>query len=474
MIRQSTVLSVRFFNSQVVAVILSSLVSVCHPFNSAPAQQPQLIVENAGWCWFQTERALGSGSKVYLTSIAGHDGRGGRKSGDLVATSYDVETNNTVHYTLHPSFQSDDHDVAGLCLLADQRLLAVYGKHGSDQYQRWRITEKPHDISTWSDERAFSVGAPYTYSNVFRLTAENDRIFNFHRGLGYNPNCNISNDNGATWKYGWRLVEWNKSQLINDPRYTGRDGGRPYVRYASNGLDEIHFLLTDDHPRAYDNSIYHGFYKSGKLFQSSGEVVSNLLSNPNSAPEPAQFTEVFAGNANQVAWCNDLSLDAHGAPVATFSVQLSGAPYRSETQAPSSDHAYYYARWLNNGWQTHFLAHAGSRLYSGEDDYTGLSSIDPENPNFVVISTNSNPESGQPLISQSDQQRHWEIYLGVTSDFGTTWQWKALTRDSQVDNLRPVIVPGLSNHRVILWCQGILRSYTDFELDLVALSMQRK
>jgi hypothetical protein len=42
--------------------------------------------------------------------------------------------------------------------------------------------------------------------------------------------------------------------------------------------------------------------------------------------------------------------------------------------------------------------------------------LDPNDPDQVVISTNADPGTGQPLISQSDEQRHWELFDGRTSD----------------------------------------------------------
>ena len=97
--------------------------------------EPIVVKRNGGWCWFQAERAVVVSGKVVLTSIAGDD-HGGFSAGDLVATAFDPITQEIEHSMLHAAFQRDDHDVAGLCLLPDRRLLAVYGKHGSDHQQQ--------------------------------------------------------------------------------------------------------------------------------------------------------------------------------------------------------------------------------------------------------------------------------------------------------------------------------------------------
>ncbi len=425
---------------------------------------------NGGWCWYQGPRAIVTrDGQLVFTSISGTDSAGS-DAGDLWATAWDPRAGLVVQAELHDRFQADDHDVAGLLERPDGRILAVYGKHGSDHLQRWRITTRPGDISDWSKEGQFDTGARYTYSNVFRLSHEHGRIYNFSRTRGYNPNCTISDDEGRTWQYGFRLLSWDRASLPGDPRYTGSDGGRPYLRYASNGVDTIHFVATDDHPRAYDNSIYHGFYRGGKLHDSAGVVVGQPGVDGTSQLAPRSFTEVFEGTADRVAWTTDLELDQQGRPYTAFSVQVDGAAGRG-THDPrfGQDHRYYYARWDGNTWHVHEMAFAGTCLYTRESDYTGLVALDPQDPGHVVISTNADPQTGEPLISRADGRRHWELYRGRTQDGGRSWQWTPITSDSSVDNLRPVIPRSNGRQQYLLWARGTLTSYTDYRLDIIGL-----
>jgi rhamnogalacturonyl hydrolase YesR len=437
--------------------------------NSASSPAPTLLKMNGGWCWYQDPRAIVTkDGSVIFTTISGET-YGGREAGDLSATKWDPETGKTSEFILHDKFQSDDHDVAALMERPDGKILAVYGKHSTDNLQRWRITTKAGDISEWSEEKTFDVGDHYSYSNVYRLPAENGRTYNFSRSRGYNPNCNISEDDGSTWKYGWRLFSWTKDDLKNNPLYTGIDGCRPYVRYASNGKDTIHFVTTEDHPRAFDNSIYHGFYRGGKLHDSAGKVLAG--SSDGFTLKPTSFTKIFDGGADKVAWTTDLELDAAGNPYTAFSVQIDGAKDRGKRGAAHDgmDHRYFYARFDGSQWESHQMAYAGTRLYATEDDYTGLVALDPQDPATVVISTNADPSSGTPLLSKADQKRHWELFRGKTGDHGKTWNWTALTRDSTSDNLRPNIPSNSGGKRLILWARGELRAYTDFHLDIFGL-----
>jgi len=151
-----------------VAILLVS--GFCSPTESradeatpeTAATSPVVLKENGGWCWFQGPRAIVTKSgKLVFTSIAGDDGAG-YDAGDLWATSWDLRSKQLAQFELHDRFHRDDHDVAGLLERLDGRVLAVYGKHGNDTLQRWRIARKPGSIGAWTEEKAFSSSAPYT------------------------------------------------------------------------------------------------------------------------------------------------------------------------------------------------------------------------------------------------------------------------------------------------------------------------
>jgi hypothetical protein len=94
------------------------------------------------------------------------------------------------------------------------------------------------------------------------------------------------------------------------------------------------------------------------------------------------------------------------------------------------------------------------RLYPGEDDYTGLGAIDPQNTNVVYLSSNADLKTGRPLLSKADGQRHHEIFRGETKDGGATWQWMPITADSTVDNLRPLVPVWKDERTAVVWMRG--------------------
>jgi BNR repeat-containing family member len=443
---------------------------------AADAPGAVVLKRNGGWCWFQDPRAilLRDGTLVF-NSLAGDDGAGA-DAGDLWVSAWKPGSATAQHFELHDKFGRDDHNVAALLERPDGRVLAVYGKHNNDSLQRWRISKTAGSITGWTEEQTLDAGGRYTYSNLYQLPAESGRIYNFSRARGFNPNCTISEDGGETWRYGWRLLSWTAEDLKGRAGTSGIDGRRPYVRYASNAQDAIHFVTTEDHPRAFDNSIYHGFYRDGKLRDSAGKVLGDPGIDGTSKLRPDSFTRVYQGGADAVAWTVDLEIaPSTGLPVTVFSVQRGSGAYRGmrAAEGDGADHRYHYARFDGSRWVEHEMAYAGSRLYAGEDDYTGLAAIDPQDPAVVVISTNADPSTGAPLVSRADGKRHWELFRGKTQDGGATWQWEALTRDSKRDHLRPMIPSNPGGQRMILWLAGDFKSFTDYRLDVCALREER-
>ena len=418
--------------------------------------------QNGGWCWFQDERVIVCDGQLILGTVAGTNAHGA-DAGDLEVTGYNLRTGQLTHAEIHGRFERDDHAAPAFLSLLDGRVLAAYGRHSGDRYMCWRITARPGDITAWEPEQKVDCGAGYTYSNLHRLSREQNRIYNFHRGVGFNPNYMISDDDGRAWRYGGRLLQW---------RVRG-SSSRPYVRYASNGSDEIHFITTEDHPRDYDNSIYHGIIRSGNVYGSNGQLVSKLSTSTDTTLSPTNLTRVFAGGPDRVAWTTDLHLDREGRSYVAFSVQVDGAAHQTNFNAGGLDHRYYYGRWDGKAWQVHEMAHAGTRLYKPEVDYTGLVALDPHDPDIAFISTNADPANGQPLVSAADGKRHHEIFKGAARDGGRSWNWTAMTANSIADNLRPTIPIWPGDQRAVLWLRGSYRTYQDYTLDVVGFVERR-
>jgi len=413
-----------------------------------PAGKVIVFNDNGGWCWFQDERVIARDDTLLIGSVADASGSGGaERDGNIEVVIYDVARGKGNRQILSRGLRpADDHNSPALLTLPDGRTVAVYSRHGGDRLMRWRICAAGNPTS-WTPEQTADLGAGVTYSNVFRLAGEAGRLYNFHRGRGFDPNVAISEDGGISWTYFAHLLE-----NPDDPT----DRIRPYLKYASNGRDTIHFVASEAHPQqSVSTSLFHGFLRGGKIFRTDGTAVKDLRAG---GVDPAALTRVFAGDPGHRAWPCDLELDQAGNPVAVYSVHLT-----------DDDHRYRYARWDGTRWKDHEIAFAGTRLYRGEEHYTGLASIDPNHPGVVCISANVDPATGKQILSAADGKRHYEVFRGITRDGGATWAWTAITRDSMVDNIRPTVPAWDGKRTAILWLRGTYTSYTDYDLDVVGI-----
>lgn len=442
-----------------------------NPVRNAVAGELLVLKKNGGWCWFQDERAIVDGDRILIGTVAGTTGEGSTY-GDIEVTSFDLAARASTTFKLHEELQGDDHDAPSLLRLADGRFLAMYTRHGSDRLMRWRVSSAAGDATAWEPEETLrDAGARkgVTYSNTFVLPAENDRVYNLYRGEDHNPHLMIAPAAIPDFEIEGRLLRWDKTAETGaDPaKITGiYDKTSPYVRYVSNGLDTIHFVSTEDHPRAYDNSLYYGFVRGGAVYDGDGAVVDQDLSDEEAA-SPVDLTRVYEGDADHVAWPADIELDRDGHPVIAFSVQRGGAATRDTAGEGGDDHRFYYARFDGAAWRVHEMAHAGRRLYAKEDDYTGLVALDPRDPDTVYFSTDVDPVTGEPL-EPANGRRHHEIFRGRTADLGETWTFTPITQHSTHDNLRPTI-PRWEGHTALLWLRGKYKTMNYYDQDVVGI-----
>ncbi|MCA9214779.1 MAG: BNR-4 repeat-containing protein [Planctomycetales bacterium] len=403
--------------------------------------------DNGAWSWFMDERAIVDRGRLVVGSVRAvknyDTGKDDPNWGNVEVAVHDLASGETKTVVLHRHFEQDDHDTPAFLALPDGRYVCVYTKHGVE-LKVYCHHSAPNDPLMWGNPRIFSSpgqaerfgGDSVTYSNLFRFSS--GRIFNFYRGVGHDPNYMYSDDNGQSWTYGGRVMK-------------GRDGYSPYLKYVQDG-DVIHFVTTEDHPRNYDNSLYHGFLRDGQLCKSDGSVVAELSANERTNVRTWDFTRIFLGDPDNVAWMTDVELDSKQRPVVLFSVQKDGRGL--PPRQGGNDLRYHYARWNGHRWQQTEIAHAGTRLYPFEDDYTGLAAIHPSDPTTVYISTNADPVTGTPLISHADQKRHYELFGGKSDDGGQTWRWTPITANSTKDNLRPIVPKWQDDRTAIVWMRG--------------------
>ncbi len=438
---------------------------------------------NGGWCWYQDPRVIvdSANNSVIFASIASRGGaEGEQRAGNVEVTCFDPASGkaSTVAVGRFATDGGDDHDVAALWERPDGRYLVVYTAHNHGQSDRrpqtfYRISTHPHNAAIWQPEQTFDwptddpVGNDWiavTYSNLHHLSAEGGelgRLYNIARASGQTWRIATSDDAGSTWTY---------RGILTLPPEGGRAYSNGYPKFCSNGVDRIDFIITEAHPRDYNNGIYHGYIQGGQTFDASGNVIDPHTFSEQ-APRPEQFTPVFvpqaqAEGAYHTGWTAELVRDPKGGLHALFTCRVGLKSI--ETRAPAgnvpgdTDHRLFYARLEGDTWRKTELGRMGYGLYWCEEDYTGLGAIDPRDPRIVYISTFFDPRDGRRLICR-------QLFQGVTDDEGKTWAWTSLTDGAMVDNLRPRVAPLNDGRRLLLWLHGTYRTMNLYDQKVLGM-----
>jgi hypothetical protein len=277
------------------------------------------------------------------------------------------------------------------------------------------------------------------------------RIYNFSRGNFHgSQNLITSDDLGQTWTYRGVLLTNQNVGYVNG-----------YFQYWANGVDRIDFVCTEYHPDDFNTSIYHGYVSNAMSFKSDGTLVDGVL-HDKVAPTTPDFTRVFAagtvtppGQTNTRCWNIDVVRYDDGTIATLFKTRVNDYD-------PDPEHAFFYARWNGSTWTSTYLGKAGKRLYVSQDDYTGLGALCPNDPNTIFISTPIDPRN------QTNLTVH-EIFKGVTTNNGATWNWTPITQKSVRDNLRPIVPAWDNNNRVLLWWRGTYTAAQNFDTAVVGI-----
>ena len=411
--------------------VLSAALVAAPDAGALPLRRREAGVSGA-WSWFGDPRAVyyqGAHRRTYVGWID--------HAGSIQVGSYDHDTGVRVTATLKQNFQIDDHNNPSLLLRPDGHLIAFWSAHiGGRMY--YRRTVGPEDVTAWEPERFVPTNSEgpwgYTYPNPVQLSAEGNRIWLFWRGGNFNPTFSTSDDE-ATWTPARTLIS------VPDQR--------PYVKYASNGVDTIHFAFTQAHPRNVATDIYYARYRAGRIERASGAQIEPLSQAP-IVPSQADRIYTAALHHGQRAWVHDVAADAAGRPVVTYASFVS-----------TSDHRYHYSRWTGTRWEDHEIARAGGSMSvdPAEPHYSGGITLDHEDPSVVYLSRQVNG--------------HFEVSLMRTSDGGHSWTSRPVTGGSVRGNYRPVSPRGNGGPNLnVIWMRGGYPSFTTFQtaVDAEALS----
>lgn len=415
-------------------MLLTVVLQAQTPLGS-PAEKFPEATKDGAWVTTNSPRALyyeGKYQKTYSGWVT--------RRGAIVIWSYDHQSKETATFTLHEDFQADTHDNPAFYVRKDGCIQVFYTKHNTEKVVRSFVTTHPEDISQWEPVEHIQTHAKSTYTLVFRLSAEDDRVYLFTRALNYHPSALTSEDDGETWSEPVQLID------------VGR--GRPYQRMVSDGISRIHVAFTTGHPRNEKyNSVYYFYYENGACFRADGTFIKKWKDLP---VLPNEADLVYDGSTNGRAWTWDLAIGRDGHPVIAHGV------YPQE-----NDHRYYYARWNGMEWSSKEVTKAGrwfpetsKGAKEREPHYSPGYSLDHHDPSIVYLSKHIDEDAG-PIEVQ-----RWE-----TGDGGESWSSQSITSGSNGLNVNPVGNWGFPYgskpvQKMILWMNGRYRHYTDYSTNI--------
>lgn len=398
-----------------------------------PEQQPSYrqMTSDGAWCWFSDPRAVyyeGEHKRTYIGWTT--------SGGDIRVGSYDHGTGEKIIKTIHKNFQADDHTSPSLLVRDDGKIMVFYSYHGGgDMFVR--VSKEPENINKWEETRQLGfdrVGRGVCYTNPVQLSLEDDRLYVFWRGIDWKPTFAFSQDLGESWS--------EPTHLIDSP------AARPYLKVASNDKNEIHFAFTTGHPRQNpQNSIYYMMYRQGNFYKANGTKIKSTDGLP---VRVSQADVVYdAAETDVRAWVWDIAVDKESKPVIVY------------TRLPDTeDHRYHYARWDGEKWNDHELCSGGKwfpQTREGqrqpEPHYSGGIVLDHTNPSVVYLSREINGT--------------FEIEKWTTSDKGASWSNTPITRNSEYDNVRPVVPRNHKGKPCLFWMKNKKYiHYTDYKAAL--------
>lgn len=392
------------------------------------------VTAEGAWCWFADPRALhyenesGTINKTYIGYIDIH--------GNIKAMQYDFKKKKQEEVLIRSYFQPDDHNNPTFLVLPDERIMIFYSRHTDEACFYYRISQIPGDITMLGEEKVIKTRNNTTYPSPFILSDDPEHIYLCWRGIGWHPT--IAKLSLPDEKDDVSIV-WGAYQIVKST------GARPYAKYVSNGKDKIYLTYTTGHPdNENPNFLYFNYIDihTMQLKDVKGNTLSTIADGTfrvNKTPDyVARYPYTVVDNPIERDWVWQVALDKKGYPVIAM-VRIS---------SDKSSHDYYYAGWDGHEWKKTFLANAGGHFHQTpnlEKCYSAGMAIDPANTSLIYCS----------LPIEGKYGKVYEIMKYTLDEDGKIISTEAITRNSQLNNVRPYIISSSENTPLRLaWMYG--------------------
>jgi hypothetical protein len=410
-----------------------------------PGESFDAITDNGIWTWYGEPKAVYYEGKYRRTYMAWGSNINAQYIG-----YYDHDTKQKAQALLPRHYPASDHNHPSIVVRPDGRVMAFVTGHDGREISQV-ISRNPEDISVL-DTHTVTILDWCCYPNVVFLKNEGTkgRYYLFFRDLDQEPHFRTSDDWGETWGP-------EKKLYTNNP-----SGYKPYVKFASNGIDEIHIAIERENRAGSPKPTYFMKYKNGVFYHVDGRKIATIDELPivNTVLDTLMYPGFFG--CGGTVW--DIAIDENGYPIVVYDM-YKGAYI----------HIYWYLRWNGSYWYRRPLLNSGGTM-GAQNEFAGGITLDHENPNIVYISHQS-VKAGTNVFNLADtSMQYWkdslkttsyiitdssfELSKWVTKDGGKTWDTFSITTNSSGKNCRPCVPRGHKEGMNIslIWLNGTYTS----------------
>ena len=373
------------------------------------------FTHNGIWSWFSDPRAVyfeGKHKKIYTGWIDNY--------GDIYIASYNTTTEKLTTSIVYNALEIDDHNNPSLLVDKAGFIHVFFTSHTINEQPIYYLKSKnAEDIKSWQKLQRLDLLKKSkttkntiinnTYSNPIQLSAENNKMYLFWRGLDYKPYYSTSTDGAVSWAEGQLLFSPSENTFKTVP----------YTKVFSNNISKIHFTFTNTHPKSNTiNALYYAYYENGYFYKANGKKIKSIKDLPLTEDE----LDIVYNSDNHKVWNWDIAEDNNGNPVVGF------ASFEGK-----ENHIYNYSKFQNGHWVNQRLINSGNWFPKDQNPntqpepyYSGGMSINHDDPNTIYLSIKKNGV--------------FEIEKWSTKNNGKDWKKTPITKNSQFHNVRPYAI----------------------------------
>ncbi len=413
----------------------------------------QLRIKRANTDWWINEKAIVANNG--LTYIAYVTDMGEIHVKELDAKCSKTPSRDYRLCTLNYNY-ADEHNAPSICILESGKIIVGYTGHAT-RGLRYRITERPYDISSFGKEMILPYDGSVTYVQLFENTVKNE-LWLFTRVNSVNWQFRYSQDEGETWSEP-------KTFLHSDA------GGLFYINIRKQNVirnkrvDEQWFFALYGHPRiSKDHTIRSGIFNSdGQLLRCDLTPLETNLYDRESKINLETLDVVYSAPAGSTVRLLEV------AP--TVPLRVGFAPFvLDDDRSPNPEKPYYCSAVFREGkWNLsepicsagEFLASDildGSQTYLGGMAYyygVGDAGLHPNDHAETV--------TDRLYIARYDgNNRVLEEYHTVNG--GITYRLDRVLRridsNTKTKIWRPIVPIHAQDNMPVYWHEGVYRAHT--------------